>query len=32
MNSNMNIVFFLVLLGVLTALLTVSGSNRAFAE
>ena len=28
----MNIVFFLVLLGVLTALLTVSGSNRAFAE
>ena len=32
MNSNMNIVFFLVLLGVLTSLLTVSGSNRAFAE
>ena len=32
MNSNMNIVFFLILLGVLTALLTVSGSNRAFAE
>lgn len=31
-NSNMNIVLFLVLLGVLTALLTVSGSNRAFAE
>lgn len=32
MNSNMNIVLFLLLLGVLTALLTVSGSNRAFAE
>ena len=31
-NSNMNIVLFLLLLGVLTALLTVSGSNRAFAE
>lgn len=31
-NSNMNIVLFLILLGVLTALLTVSGSNRAFAE
>lgn len=31
-NSNMNIVLFLVLLGVLTALLTVSGSNRAFVE
>ncbi len=29
-NSNMNIVLFLLLLGVLTALLTVSGSNRAF--
>ncbi|OOF39679.1 Na+/H+ antiporter [Rodentibacter rarus] len=32
MNSNMNIVLFLILLGILTALLTVSGSNRAFAE
>ena len=31
-NSNMNIVLFLLLLGILTALLTVSGSNRAFAE
>ncbi|QPB42798.1 Na+/H+ antiporter NhaC family protein [Rodentibacter haemolyticus] len=31
-NSNMNIVLFLILLGILTALLTVSGSNRAFAE
>ncbi|VEH66492.1 Na(+)/H(+) antiporter NhaC-like-2 protein [Rodentibacter pneumotropicus] len=31
-NSNMNIVLFLILLGVLTALLTVSGSNRAFVE
>lgn len=31
-NSNMNIILFLLLLGVLTALLTVSGSNRAFAE
>ena len=30
-NSNMNIVLFLLFLGVLTALLTVSGSNRAFA-
>ena len=32
MNSNMNIVFFILLLGVLGALLTVSGSNRAFAQ
>lgn len=31
-NSNMNIVLFLILLGILTALLTVSGSNRAFVE
>ncbi|MCX2961468.1 Na+/H+ antiporter NhaC family protein [Rodentibacter caecimuris] len=31
-NSNMNIVLFLLLLGILTALLTVSGSNRAFVE
>ncbi|OOF69522.1 Na+/H+ antiporter NhaC family protein [Rodentibacter caecimuris] len=31
-NSNMYIILFLLLLGVLTALLTVSGSNRAFAE
>ncbi|OOF66289.1 Na+/H+ antiporter NhaC family protein [Rodentibacter sp. Ppn85] len=31
-NSNMNIVLFLLLLGVLTALLTVSGSNHAFVE
>ncbi|WP_101775956.1 Na+/H+ antiporter NhaC family protein [Pasteurella oralis] len=30
--NNINIVLFLFLLGVLTALLTVSGSNRAFAE
>ncbi|HDR1354561.1 TPA: Na+/H+ antiporter NhaC family protein, partial [Pasteurella multocida] len=29
---NINIVLFLFLLGILTALLTVSGSNRAFAE
>ncbi|AKD37687.1 Na+/H+ antiporter family [Pasteurella multocida subsp. multocida OH4807] len=31
-SNNINIVLFLFLLGVLTALLTVSGSNRAFAE
>ncbi|OOF88276.1 Na+/H+ antiporter [Rodentibacter ratti] len=31
-NSNMNIVLFLILLGILTALLTVSGSNHAFVE
>lgn len=30
--NNINIVFFLLLLGILTALLTISGSNRAFAE
>ncbi|HDR1206314.1 TPA: Na+/H+ antiporter NhaC family protein, partial [Pasteurella multocida] len=31
-SNNINIVLFLFLLGILTALLTVSGSNRAFAE
>ncbi|VEI57412.1 Na(+)/H(+) antiporter NhaC-like-2 protein [Pasteurella multocida] len=31
-SNNINIILFLLLLGVLTALLTVSGSNRAFAE
>lgn len=31
-NSNMHIVLFLLLLGILTALLTVSGGNQAFAE
>lgn len=30
--NTINIILFLLLLGVLTALLTVSGSNRAFAE
>ncbi|WP_424411649.1 Na+/H+ antiporter NhaC family protein [Pasteurella sp. PK-2025] len=30
--NNINIILFLLLLGVLTALLTVSGSNRAFAD
>lgn len=30
--NNINIILFLFLLGILTALLTVSGSNRAFAE
>lgn len=30
--DTINIILFLVLLGVLTALLTVSGSNQAFAE
>ena len=30
--NNVNIILFLLLLGVLTALLTISGSNRAFAE
>lgn len=31
-SNNVNIILFLLLLGILTALLTVSGSNRAFAE
>ncbi|MGC7589380.1 Na+/H+ antiporter NhaC family protein [Bisgaard Taxon 46] len=31
-SNNINIILFLLLLGILTALLTVSGSNRAFAE
>ena len=31
-DNNINIILFLLLLGVLTALLTVSGSNQAFAE
>lgn len=31
-DNNLSIILFLVLLGVLTALLTVSGSNRAFAN
>ena len=30
--NNINIILFLLLLGILTSLLTVSGSNRAFAE
>lgn len=30
--DTINIILFLLLLGILTALLTVSGSNRAFAE
>lgn len=31
-DSNVNIIIFLLLLGILTALLSVSGSNQAFAE
>ncbi|MBN6065046.1 Na+/H+ antiporter NhaC family protein [Aggregatibacter actinomycetemcomitans] len=31
-SNNINIILFLLLLGVLTALLSMSGSNRAFAE
>lgn len=31
-SNNVNIILFLLLLGILTALLTVSGSNRVFAE
>ena len=31
-DSNVNIIVFLLLLGILTALLSVSGSNQAFAE
>lgn len=31
-SNNVNIILFLLLLGILTALLTVSGSNQAFAE
>ena len=30
--NNINILIFLLLLGILTALLSMSGSNRAFAE
>lgn len=30
--DNLNIIFFLVLLGILTALLSISGSNQAFAN
>ncbi|SUU82391.1 Uncharacterised protein [Aggregatibacter actinomycetemcomitans] len=30
--NNINIILFLLLLGILTALLSMSGSNRAFAE
>ena len=31
-SNNVNIILFLLLLGILTALLTVSGSNQAFAD